>query len=146
MKTFALIQNDRVSNVIISNTTPSNVTSVETIGTQVSKGYGYTSSTFYEPVDIALNSAELEISSSNNIHLLLNRSLSSTLNTSSFTCDDKITVSNFVHDNVNNTITFTATTSSTAMVKENALFKWNGNVTDTFGWEWKLSTLDFNIL
>tara|TARA_R110000803_G_scaffold48437_1_gene100621 strand:+ start:735 stop:1184 length:450 start_codon:yes stop_codon:yes gene_type:complete len=145
MNNFAIIENDRVSNVIVSHTTPPGVTSVEIEGGQVSKGWGYTGSTFYEPLYYNVGAEDLNISGSDTISLSLNRSLSNTLDSGSYNCGSHIVISNFIHDNVDNTITFTATTASHATISSEAIFEFNNNLTDTLGYEWGLSPFTITV-
>ena len=146
MKTFAIIKNDRVSNIVTSTEAPLDATSVEITLGSVSKGFGYTGSTFYEPLNLQINSEDLIISGSDTISLLLNRELNSVLDTSSFTCEGIVDISDFVHDNANHTITFTATTASNSNVGDEAEFKFNNALTDNLGYEWDLNPFTIQIV
>tara|TARA_R110000803_G_scaffold66281_1_gene127686 strand:+ start:736 stop:1191 length:456 start_codon:yes stop_codon:yes gene_type:complete len=146
MKHFAIIKNDRVLNTIVSPTPLPDVTSVEITAGQVSKGYGYTGSVFYEPINYQVGSEDLNISGSDTISLLLNRSLSSTLDSSSYNCTNYIEISNFVHDNVANTIIFTATTASHSNINDCGVFEFNDSLTDTLGFKWDLNPFNITVI
>lgn len=155
MKKFAIISNsNRVSNIITSETAPSGVTSVEIVDNNVSKGYGYTNSTFYPPVTsewhqtplpdgvnadlgIGLNSYS---SYSASVEIYLHRELNETLSSTFLIPDSNVDISNFTHDNENYKITFDVVTSSNAASGDFSI-EYSGVVTDEFGWEWDLSPI-----
>tara|TARA_R110000803_G_scaffold111691_1_gene180136 strand:- start:209 stop:706 length:498 start_codon:yes stop_codon:yes gene_type:complete len=164
MKKFAIIDNfNRVSNVLVSETTLPGVTSVEVIrSANVSIGYGYTGSTFYPPIstnvnqtpnpelafykDILLNSSS---SYSASIEINLPRELNGVLDSSHLISNNlALDISNFTHNNNTYQITFDLVTSSNAAdyLQDDLELVWgSGSVTDSFGWEWDLTPISIQI-